>query len=79
MVTEPWAYESGFALKWVIEAQIEQMRTGAVDPIAGDLSPAVAPIIIQGPYLWADGEIPRSDVTNPFTQCWFLAGRTCPL
>jgi hypothetical protein len=111
VVTEPWSYESGFALKWVIEAQIEQMRTGAVDPIAGDLSPAVAPIILQGPYLWADAEIPRSDglfwprsdfsdgkhlnvnsglpkavalimdffKTNPFTQCWFLAGRTCPL
>ncbi len=58
---EPYAYESAFAVKWLIEAQIEQADGGRIDPIAGDLSDAVAPWLAWGPYLWADGLIPRSD------------------
>src|SRR5687768_3710406 len=58
---EPYAYESGFAVKWVIEAQIEQRRTGTIDRLAGDLGANVAPWIGWGPYLWAAGTSPRSD------------------
>lgn len=57
---EPYAYESGFACKWVIQAQFTQRSTGVVDPIAGDLG-GNTPVILWGPYLWADGLTPRSD------------------
>lgn len=61
---EPYAYESGFAVKWVIEAQISQMQNNGVvvDARAGDLNfNTVAPWLAWGSYLWADGTRPRSD------------------
>jgi lysophospholipase L1-like esterase len=51
---EPYAYQSGFSVRWAIERQL----TGAL-PHAG-ASPA-APWLAWGPYLWADGLTPRSD------------------
>ena len=74
---EPYAYESGFAVKWTIEAQIVQRRTGTIDPIAGDLI-TNAPFIAWGPYLWgADSQNPpgsqaitwlKSDVNSDGTH-----------
>src|SRR5262249_41815369 len=62
---EPYAYESGFAVKWIIQAQIDQIVNGGtiVDARAGDLNytTGVAPWIAWGPYLWARGTNPRSD------------------
>ena len=58
---EPFAYEYGFSTKWLIEAQINQIRTGQIDPTAGDLSYTAAPWLAWGPYFWTAGPMKRSD------------------
>jgi hypothetical protein len=58
---EPYAYESGFAVKWLIAAQIEQERSGKIDALAGNLGAAAAPWLAWSAYLWADGLNPRAD------------------
>jgi hypothetical protein len=58
---EPFAYETAYGIKWLIQAQINQIRTGEVDPVAGDLSYGSAPWVAWASYFWADGPDPRSD------------------
>jgi hypothetical protein len=55
---EPYAYESAFAVRWLIEEQIAGDPALNHDPNAG---PVMAPWIAWGPYLWADGLVPRAD------------------
>src|SRR5262249_11929428 len=55
---EPQAYESGFSVKWMIEDQINGSPDLNYDP---DKGPVMAPLLLWGPYLWANGMIPRSD------------------
>ena len=55
---EPYAYESGFAVKWMIEEQINGSADLNFDPARGAVK---APWLAWGPYLWADGTKPRSD------------------
>ncbi len=60
---EPYAYEEGFSVKWAVESQIDEMRGLPANSRAGSLNYAkkTAPLILWGPYLWADGTTPRSD------------------
>ena len=59
---EPLAYESGFAVKWIVESQIDQLRGRAANADAGDLSLARGtPWISWGPYIWTRGEQSRRD------------------
>jgi hypothetical protein len=55
---EPYAYESGFAVRNVIERQLSGDPELNYDPNAG---PVESPWLAWGPYLWADGLSPRSD------------------
>jgi hypothetical protein len=53
---EPYAFESAYSVKWMIEAQIGGEPTLSYDPATG-----VAAWMSWGPYLWADGTAGRSD------------------
>lgn len=55
---EPYAYESGFAVKWLIEQQISGDAELNFDPAKGRVR---APWLSWGPYLWANGKTARSD------------------
>ncbi len=55
---EPHAYESGFAVKWLIADQIEGDPDLSYDRERGL---ARSPWLAWGPYLWADGTKGRSD------------------
>lgn len=55
---EPYAYESAFAVKWLIEKQIRGEADLNYDPARG---PVKSPWLSWGPYLWANGETKRDD------------------
>jgi hypothetical protein len=55
---EPSAFETGFAVKWLIQAQIDGDPELNYDPRTAAV---VAPYLSWGPYLWADGLNMRSD------------------
>ena len=55
---EPYAYEEGFSMKWLIAGQIDGKPELNYDPAKG---PVRAPWMIWGPYLWADGLKGRKD------------------
>ena len=55
---EPYAYESGFAVKWLIEQQIQGDAALNFDPDKGAVK---APWLSWGPYFWANGATKRAD------------------
>ncbi len=55
---EPTAFETAFAVRWMLEKQINGDPTLNFDPTNG---PVLAPYLSWGPYLWIDGLNPRSD------------------
>jgi hypothetical protein len=55
---EPTAFETGFAVKWMIEKQINGDADLNFDPSAGEV---VVPYFSWGPYLWINGLEQRSD------------------
>lgn len=54
---EPYAYEGGFSVKWLVEEQIR----GAPELNASLESGCKVPWMSWGPYLWTDGMKGRSD------------------
>ncbi|MDP6641359.1 MAG: hypothetical protein QF381_02865 [Nitrososphaerales archaeon] len=63
---EPYSYQTGFSVKWLIESQINGDLDINYDPMKG---PVKAPLLRWGPYLWADGTTIRKD-NNLSWQCF---------
>ena len=55
---EPWAYETGFSVKWVVSDQLAGKPEMNYDSAKGAVR---APWIEWGPYLWTDGIKGRKD------------------
>ncbi len=55
---EPYAYESGFSVRWLIERQLRGEADLNFDPDKGAIK---APWLSWGPYFWANGSTKRSD------------------
>ena len=55
---EPYAYESGFSVKWLIERQFKGEADLNYDSAKGEVK---APWLSWGPYLWANGTTKRAD------------------
>ncbi|HEX3657756.1 MAG TPA: hypothetical protein VHV55_18345 [Pirellulales bacterium] len=49
---EPYAYESAFAVRWLIDRQLKGDQSLNWEETRGTLN---APLLLWGPYLWADG------------------------
>jgi hypothetical protein len=55
---EPYAYESAFAVRWLIQDQINGKAELNCDASRGEVK---SPLLLWGPYLWADGTSPGKD------------------
>ncbi|MDB5307147.1 MAG: hypothetical protein JWO38_1349 [Gemmataceae bacterium] len=55
---EPYAYESGFSVKWLVEEQLKGDKVLNIDPAKGEVQ---APWLSGGPYLWANGPAKNAD------------------
>ena len=55
---EPYAYESGFAVKWLVEQQLQGDSALNFDPDKGSVK---SPWLSWGPYFWANGGTKRAD------------------
>ncbi len=53
---EPYAYEEAFSMRWLIQDQIAGKPELNYDATKGAVK---SPLLLWGPYLWADGETPR--------------------
>ena len=53
---EPYAYEGAFSMRWLIQDQIAGRPELNYDESRGLVN---SPLLLWGPYLWANGETPR--------------------
>jgi len=53
---EPYAYESAFVVRWLIQDQIKGNADLNYDPQHGTVK---VPLLLWGPYFWGDGTTPR--------------------
>jgi len=62
---EPYAYESGFGTRWIVQSQIAGDAALNFDSARGAVK---APLVLWGPYLWAQGNMPRKFDGLTWTQ-----------
>lgn len=62
---EPYAYESGFGTRWVVQSQIQGDEQLNYDSARGEVK---SPLVLWGPYLWAQGDTPRKVDGMTWTQ-----------
>ncbi len=73
---EPLCYENGFAIKWLIQAQVDGVEgtpnlAGSNDALAAPVSYASSAWMAWGPYLWSAGAIPDAQSSLPNSgQSW---------
>jgi hypothetical protein len=53
---EPYAHEGNIVVRWLIQDQMKGASELNHDPARGTVK---APLLLWGPYLWADGTTPR--------------------
>jgi hypothetical protein len=53
---EPYAYEGAFVVRWLIQDQVKGDSNLNYDPERGEVK---TPLLLWGPYFWADGVTPR--------------------
>jgi hypothetical protein len=72
---EPYAYEGAFAVRWLIGDQIKGSKDLNYDPQKGEVK---APVLLWGPYLWADGVAGRKSDKLVWTMEDFGSDGTHP-
>lgn len=72
---EPYAYEGAFAVRRLIQDQAYGNLELNYDPKTGDVK---APLLLWGPYLWADGVKPRKSDGLVWTRADFADDGTHP-
>lgn len=72
---EPDSFDTAFAVRWVIQDQLAGKPELNYDPACGAVK---APLLLWGPYLWADGEVPRKSDGLTWLRQDFVADGTHP-
>lgn len=72
---EPYAYEGAFVCRWLIQDQMDGEPRLNYDAAKG---PVHAPLLLWGPYLWANGETPRKEGTLTWSPDDFGSDMTHP-
>lgn len=72
---EPYAYESAFVARWLIQDQIAGNKELNYDPAKGEVK---APVLLWGAYCWGDGLTPRAADKLTWTREDFVGDGTHP-
>ena len=72
---EPYAYEGAFVVRWLIRRQADSDPDLNYDPDRGAVK---SPLLLWGPYFWADGVTPRQGDELVWERSDFVGDGTHP-